>query len=123
MSGATGIRSRRVPRKTDANPARRTGGRGAGGSCPAPAGGGGAGQAGGWGGGVFVADPGGGGGGLWGGDMGGGMMVNFFPPLLGFFGLKIYHRPAGGGGNGDVGVEYSPRHNWIVGSPATVTEK
>src|SRR5437016_8397747 len=57
------------------------------------------------------------------GDMMGRMMGEYFLPLLGHFGFKDYLKAAPDVSDSDVTVEYCARHNWIVGSPATVTEK
>src|SRR6266702_8709433 len=57
------------------------------------------------------------------GDMMGRMMGEYFLPLLGHFGFKDYLKAAPDVPDSDVTVEYCARHNWIVGSPATVTEK
>src|SRR5258708_12100150 len=53
----------------------------------------------------------------------GGMMSEYFLPLLGHFGFKDYLKAAPDVPDSDVTVDYCARHNWIVGSPATVTEK
>jgi alkanesulfonate monooxygenase SsuD/methylene tetrahydromethanopterin reductase-like flavin-dependent oxidoreductase (luciferase family) len=57
------------------------------------------------------------------GDMMGRMMGEYFLPLLGHFGFKDYLKAAPEVPDSDVTVEYCARHNWIVGSPKTVTEK
>jgi alkanesulfonate monooxygenase SsuD/methylene tetrahydromethanopterin reductase-like flavin-dependent oxidoreductase (luciferase family) len=57
------------------------------------------------------------------GDMMGRMMGEYFLPLLGHFGFKDYLKHAPDVADSDVSVDYCARHNWIVGSPATVTEK
>ena len=57
------------------------------------------------------------------GDMMGRMMTEYFLPLLGHFGFKDYLKAAPDVADSDVNVEYCARHNWIVGSPATVTDK
>jgi alkanesulfonate monooxygenase SsuD/methylene tetrahydromethanopterin reductase-like flavin-dependent oxidoreductase (luciferase family) len=57
------------------------------------------------------------------GDMMGRMMGEYFLPLLGHFGFKDYLKAAPDVADSDVTVEYCARNNWIVGSPATVTEK
>ena len=57
------------------------------------------------------------------GDMMGRMMGEYFLPLLGHFGFKDYLKHAPDVPDSDVTVEYCARRNWIVGSPATVTEK
>ena len=51
------------------------------------------------------------------------MMGEYFLPLLGHFGFKDYLKAAPDVADSDVTVEYCARNNWIVGSPATVTEK
>ena len=56
------------------------------------------------------------------GDMMGRMMGEYFLPLLGHFGFKDYLKPPDVPDT-DVTVDYCARHNWIVGSPATVAEK
>jgi len=57
------------------------------------------------------------------GDMMGRMMREYFLPLLGNFGFLEYlkHDPAVP--DSDVTPEYCAKHNWLVGSPATVAEK
>ena len=57
------------------------------------------------------------------GDMMGRMMSEYFLPLLGHFGFKDYLKHAPDVPDSDVTVEYCAHRNWIVGSPATVTEK
>jgi alkanesulfonate monooxygenase SsuD/methylene tetrahydromethanopterin reductase-like flavin-dependent oxidoreductase (luciferase family) len=57
------------------------------------------------------------------GDMMGRMMGEYFLPLLGHFGFKDYLKHTPDVPDSDVTVDYCARHNWIVGSPATVTEK
>ena len=57
------------------------------------------------------------------GDMMGRMMGEYFLPLLGHFGFKDYLKHAPDVPDSDVTVDYCARRNWIVGSPATVTEK
>jgi alkanesulfonate monooxygenase SsuD/methylene tetrahydromethanopterin reductase-like flavin-dependent oxidoreductase (luciferase family) len=57
------------------------------------------------------------------GDMMGRMMGEYFLPLLGHFGFKDYLKHAPDVPDSDVTVDYCARQNWIVGSPATVTEK
>ncbi|NLS74041.1 LLM class flavin-dependent oxidoreductase [Bradyrhizobium brasilense] len=57
------------------------------------------------------------------GDMMGRMMGEYFLPLLGHFGFKDYLKASPDMPDSDVTVEYCARNNWIVGSPATVTEK
>jgi alkanesulfonate monooxygenase SsuD/methylene tetrahydromethanopterin reductase-like flavin-dependent oxidoreductase (luciferase family) len=57
------------------------------------------------------------------GGMMGRMMTEYFLPLLGNFGFLDYlkHDPAVP--DSDVTAEYCARHNWLIGSPATVAEK
>jgi alkanesulfonate monooxygenase SsuD/methylene tetrahydromethanopterin reductase-like flavin-dependent oxidoreductase (luciferase family) len=57
------------------------------------------------------------------GGMMGRMMNEYFLPLLDNFGFKEFlkHRPDVA--DSDVTAEYCARHNWLVGSPATVAEK
>src|SRR4029078_13257214 len=57
------------------------------------------------------------------GDMMGRVMGEYFLPLLGHFGFKDYLKASPEVPDSDVIVDYCARHNWIVGSPATVTEK
>ena len=57
------------------------------------------------------------------GDMMGRMMSEYFLPLLGHFGFKDYLKATPDVPDSDVTVDYCARHNWIVGSPKTVTEK
>jgi alkanesulfonate monooxygenase SsuD/methylene tetrahydromethanopterin reductase-like flavin-dependent oxidoreductase (luciferase family) len=57
------------------------------------------------------------------GDMMGRMMGEYFLPLLGHFGFKDYLKATPDVPDSDVTVDYSARNHWIVGSPATVTEK
>jgi alkanesulfonate monooxygenase SsuD/methylene tetrahydromethanopterin reductase-like flavin-dependent oxidoreductase (luciferase family) len=57
------------------------------------------------------------------GDMMGRMMSEYFLPLLGHFGFKDYLKATPEVADSDVTVEYCARHNWIIGSPATVTDK
>jgi len=51
------------------------------------------------------------------------MMREYFPPLLTDVGVIQFlkHDPAVA--DGDVTPEYCARHNWLIGSPATVVEK
>jgi alkanesulfonate monooxygenase SsuD/methylene tetrahydromethanopterin reductase-like flavin-dependent oxidoreductase (luciferase family) len=51
------------------------------------------------------------------------MMGEYFLPLLGHFGFKDYLKASPDVPDSDVTVDYCARHNWIVGSPATVTDK
>src|SRR6266567_6803239 len=57
------------------------------------------------------------------GGMMGRMMQEYFLPLLASFGFTEFlkHRPDVP--DSDVTAEYCARHNWLVGSPATVAEK
>jgi alkanesulfonate monooxygenase SsuD/methylene tetrahydromethanopterin reductase-like flavin-dependent oxidoreductase (luciferase family) len=57
------------------------------------------------------------------GDMMGRMMKEYFLPLLGHFGFLDYLKHAPEVPDSDVTVDYCAKRNWIVGSPATVTEK
>jgi alkanesulfonate monooxygenase SsuD/methylene tetrahydromethanopterin reductase-like flavin-dependent oxidoreductase (luciferase family) len=57
------------------------------------------------------------------GDMMGRMMGEYFLQLLGHFGFKDYLKHQPDVPDSDVTVEYCAKHNWIVGSPATVAEK
>jgi alkanesulfonate monooxygenase SsuD/methylene tetrahydromethanopterin reductase-like flavin-dependent oxidoreductase (luciferase family) len=51
------------------------------------------------------------------------MMREYFLPLLAFFGFTEFlkHRPDVP--DADVTPEYCARHNWLVGSPATVADR
>jgi alkanesulfonate monooxygenase SsuD/methylene tetrahydromethanopterin reductase-like flavin-dependent oxidoreductase (luciferase family) len=57
------------------------------------------------------------------GGMMGRMMSEYFLPLLASFGFTEFlkHRPDVP--DSDVTPEYCARHNWLVGSPATVAER
>jgi alkanesulfonate monooxygenase SsuD/methylene tetrahydromethanopterin reductase-like flavin-dependent oxidoreductase (luciferase family) len=57
------------------------------------------------------------------GGMMGRQMREYFLPLLASFGFTEFlkHRPDVP--DADVTPEYCARHNWLVGSPATVTER
>jgi len=57
------------------------------------------------------------------GGMMGRMMREYFLPLLESFGFLEFlkHRPDVP--DSDVTPEYCARHNWMVGSPATVTQR
>jgi alkanesulfonate monooxygenase SsuD/methylene tetrahydromethanopterin reductase-like flavin-dependent oxidoreductase (luciferase family) len=57
------------------------------------------------------------------GSMMGRMMGEYFLPLLANFGFKDYLKHSPEVPDSDVTVEYCARHNWLVGSPATVAEK
>ena len=50
-------------------------------------------------------------------------MGEYFLPLLGHFGFKDYLKATPDVPDSDVTVDFCARHNWIVGSPATVAEK
>src|SRR5262245_6501868 len=51
------------------------------------------------------------------------MMREYFLPLLGNFGFLEYLKHDPGVPDSDVTPEYCARHNWLIGSPATVAEK
>ena len=51
------------------------------------------------------------------------MMREYFLPLLGNFGFLEYLKHDPDVADSDVTPEYCARHNWLVGSPATVAEK
>ncbi|MBX6746965.1 MAG: LLM class flavin-dependent oxidoreductase, partial [Acetobacteraceae bacterium] len=57
------------------------------------------------------------------GSMMGRMMSEYFLPLLSNFGFKDYLKHSPDVPDSEVTVEYCARHNWLVGSPATVAEK
>ena len=57
------------------------------------------------------------------GGMMGRMMGDYFLPLLSNFGFKEYLKHQPQVADSDVTVDYCARHNWLVGSPATVAEK
>ena len=57
------------------------------------------------------------------GDMMGRMMREYFLPLLGHFGFKDYLKHEPDVPDSDVTADYCAKHNWLVGSPATVAEK
>ena len=57
------------------------------------------------------------------GGMMGRMMREYFLPLLGNFGFLEYLKHDPSVPDSDVTPEYCARHNWLVGSPATVAEK
>jgi hypothetical protein len=57
------------------------------------------------------------------GDMMGRMNREYFLPLLSHFGFRECLKHAPEVPDSDVTVEYCARRNWIIGSPATVTEK
>ncbi len=60
---------------------------------------------------------------LAGGGMMGRMMREYFLPLLAQFGFLQYLKHDPDVADSDVTVEYCARHNWLIGSPATVAEK
>jgi alkanesulfonate monooxygenase SsuD/methylene tetrahydromethanopterin reductase-like flavin-dependent oxidoreductase (luciferase family) len=51
------------------------------------------------------------------------MMIEYFLPLLSNFGFLEYLKHSPEVPDSDVTAEYCARHNWLVGSPATVAEK
>jgi len=51
------------------------------------------------------------------------MMREYFLPLLGNFGFLEYLKHDPDVADSDVTPEYCAKHNWLVGSPATVAEK
>jgi alkanesulfonate monooxygenase SsuD/methylene tetrahydromethanopterin reductase-like flavin-dependent oxidoreductase (luciferase family) len=57
------------------------------------------------------------------GGMMGRMMQEYFLPLLGQFGFLDYLKHDPSVPDSDVTPEYCARHNWLIGSPATVAEK
>jgi alkanesulfonate monooxygenase SsuD/methylene tetrahydromethanopterin reductase-like flavin-dependent oxidoreductase (luciferase family) len=57
------------------------------------------------------------------GGMMGRMMGEYFLPLLDNFGFKEFLKHAPEVADTDVTVDYCARHNWLIGSPATVAEK
>jgi len=57
------------------------------------------------------------------GGMMGRMMKEYFLPLLGSFGFVEFLKHKADVPDSDVTPEYCARHNWLVGSPATVTER
>jgi len=57
------------------------------------------------------------------GGMMGRMMQEYFLPLLGNFGFLEFLKHDPEVPDSDVTAEYCARHNWLVGSPATVAEK
>jgi alkanesulfonate monooxygenase SsuD/methylene tetrahydromethanopterin reductase-like flavin-dependent oxidoreductase (luciferase family) len=57
------------------------------------------------------------------GGMMGRMMREYFLPLLGNFGFLEYLKHDPEVADSDVTPEYCAKHNWLVGSPATVAEK
>jgi alkanesulfonate monooxygenase SsuD/methylene tetrahydromethanopterin reductase-like flavin-dependent oxidoreductase (luciferase family) len=57
------------------------------------------------------------------GGMMGRMMREYFLPLLANFGFLEYLKHHPDVPDSDVTVEYCAKHNWLIGSPATVAEK
>ena len=57
------------------------------------------------------------------GAMMGRMMREYFLPLLGNFGFLEYLKHKPDVPDSDITPEYCAQHNWIIGSPATVTRK
>ncbi len=57
------------------------------------------------------------------GGMMGRMMREYFLPLLGNFGFLEFLKHDPSVPDSDVTPEYCARHNWLIGSPATVAEK
>ena len=57
------------------------------------------------------------------GSMMGRMMGEYFLPLLGSFGFLDFLKHDPDVADTDVTPEYCAKHNWLVGSPATVAEK
>ena len=57
------------------------------------------------------------------GGMMGRMMREYFLPLLGAFGYLEYLKHDPSVADSDVTPDYCARHNWLIGSPATVAEK
>jgi alkanesulfonate monooxygenase SsuD/methylene tetrahydromethanopterin reductase-like flavin-dependent oxidoreductase (luciferase family) len=57
------------------------------------------------------------------GGMMGRMMTEYFLPLLGAFGFTEYLKHDPSVPDGDVTPEYCAKHNWLVGSPDTVSQK
>ena len=51
------------------------------------------------------------------------MMGDYFLQLLAQFGFKDYLKHDPSGPDSDVTVDYCAKHDWIIGSPATVAEK
>ena len=51
------------------------------------------------------------------------MMREYFLPLLGAFGYLEYLKHDPSVADSDVTPDYCARHNWLIGSPATVAEK
>ena len=57
------------------------------------------------------------------GGMMGRMMNEYFLPLLANFGYLDFLKQSPDVPDSDVTAEYCARHNWVIGSPATVVEK
>jgi alkanesulfonate monooxygenase SsuD/methylene tetrahydromethanopterin reductase-like flavin-dependent oxidoreductase (luciferase family) len=57
------------------------------------------------------------------GGMMGRMMTEYFLPLLGAFGFTEYLKHDPSVADSDVTPEYCAKHNWLIGSPATVSDK
>ena len=57
------------------------------------------------------------------GGMMGRMMTEYFLPLLAAFGFTEYLKHDPSVPDSDVTPEYCARHNWLIGSPATVSDK
>jgi alkanesulfonate monooxygenase SsuD/methylene tetrahydromethanopterin reductase-like flavin-dependent oxidoreductase (luciferase family) len=57
------------------------------------------------------------------GGMMGRMMREYFLPLLGAFGFLEYLKHSADVPDSDVTPDYCAKHNWLVGSPKTVSEK
>jgi alkanesulfonate monooxygenase SsuD/methylene tetrahydromethanopterin reductase-like flavin-dependent oxidoreductase (luciferase family) len=57
------------------------------------------------------------------GGMMGRMMREYFLPLLAAFGFTEYLKHAPDVPDAEVTPDYCAKHNWLVGSPATVTDK
>jgi alkanesulfonate monooxygenase SsuD/methylene tetrahydromethanopterin reductase-like flavin-dependent oxidoreductase (luciferase family) len=57
------------------------------------------------------------------GGMMGRMMTEYFLPLLAAFGFTEYLKHDPSVPDSDVTPEYCAQHNWLIGSPATVSDK
>src|SRR5882724_7873194 len=57
------------------------------------------------------------------GGMMGRMMTEYFLPLLAAFGFTEYLKHDPSVPDSDVTPEYCAKHNWLIGSPATVSDK
>ena len=57
------------------------------------------------------------------GGMMGRMMTEYFLPLLAAFGFTEYLKHDPSVPDSDVTAEYCAKHNWLIGSPATVSDK